>query len=90
MTLTLEAFLKSIADELAAGDRQMAVRFSASLKTWLETTNIAELAHLPQPTRTGTEVADTLAAALVKLVCLHRRVAVPGFKRSNEWYRVTA
>ncbi len=29
MTLSLEAFLKSIADELAAGDRQMAVRFSA-------------------------------------------------------------
>ena len=42
MTLSLEAFLKSIADELAAGDRQMAVRFSASLKTGLETTNLAE------------------------------------------------
>jgi hypothetical protein len=42
MTLSLEAFLKSIADEVAAGDRQMAVRFSASLKTWLETTNLAE------------------------------------------------
>ena len=42
MTLSLEAFLKSIADELAAGDRQMAVRFSASLKTLLETTNLAE------------------------------------------------
>jgi hypothetical protein len=42
MTLSLEAFLKSLADGLAAGDRQMAVRFSASLKTWLETTNLAE------------------------------------------------
>ena len=42
MTLSSEAFLKSIADESAAGDRQMAVRFSASLKTLLETTNFAE------------------------------------------------
>ena len=41
MTLSLEAFLKFIADELAAGDRHMAVRYSASSNTWLETTNIA-------------------------------------------------
>lgn len=31
----------SIADELAAGARQMAGRFSASLTPWLGTTNVA-------------------------------------------------
>ena len=32
MTLSSEAFLKSIADESAAGDRQMAVRFERVAK----------------------------------------------------------
>jgi hypothetical protein len=41
MALSLEAFLLSMADERAAGDRQMAGQFSSSLPNWLETTNLA-------------------------------------------------
>jgi hypothetical protein len=80
----LAVFVKSIADELAAGERQMAVRLSASLTTALAGMDATELASLPEPARSGDDVADALAAGLVELICLRRGAEVPFWCRSGK------
>ena len=80
----LPIFVKSIADELAAGERQMAVRLSASLTTALEALDTSELASLPEPAPSGDDVADALAAALVEFACLRRGAEVPFWCRSGK------
>jgi hypothetical protein len=80
----LAVFVKLIAEELATGERQMAVRLSASLTTALEDINATELASLPEPAPSGDVVADALAAALVELACLRRGAQVPSWCRSGK------
>jgi hypothetical protein len=82
--LDLEAFVASIADELAASERQMVVRLSASLIAGLEAIEADQLACLPEPAPTGNDVADALAAALVEYACLRRGAEVPSWCRDGK------
>jgi hypothetical protein len=82
--LDLKVIVTSIADELAAGERQMAIRLSASLRATLEALDAAELASLPEPDCSGDDVADALAAALVELACLRRGAKVPSWCRAGK------
>ncbi len=82
MGLDLEVFVASIADELAADERQMAVRLSASLIAGLEAMSTSELACLSEPAPCGNKVADALAGALVEYACLRRGAEVPSWCRT--------
>jgi hypothetical protein len=64
----LANFVKSIADELAAGERQMAVRLSASLTTALADMDATELASFPEPGPSGDDVATESGGSGLKVV----------------------